>query len=167
MQFGAFLVGGNVGVGIEKEWIGIESVSAAIYVSAAMKNVRAGSGAHINVRAAGGTLLGVIHAGIHAQFLDRFRSGSWQRLPDGEIRRCGALNHGGAGAGGAADAGVGDHPRGSPGTGALAIKKIAGVDTIQQKRVAGVALAVGPYRLVAEPGVGAGAAGKFGSDAGP
>ena len=40
-------------------------------------------------------------------------------------------------------------------TGALAVEQILGVHAIQQKSVAGIALAVGPDGLVAQAGVGA------------
>ena len=50
--------------------------------------------------------------------------------------------------------------------GALAVEQVAGVDAIQQKAVAGVALAIGPDRLIAQAAVGAGAAGQFGIHSG-
>src|SRR6202166_184818 len=106
MEFGVFLVGGNVGVGFEKERSGVQPIRAAMDVRATMDGVGAGGGAHINMRAAGVTLWSVIHAGVDAQFLDGFRRGSRQRLSNSEIRRSGALYHRRTGAGRAADAGI-------------------------------------------------------------
>src|ERR1700693_797839 len=113
------------------------------------------------MRAAGRTLLSVVHAGVDAQFLNAFGCGSWQRLTDGQIRRSGALYHSCAGAGGTAYAGVIHYACGSYLAGAFAVEEIAGVDSIEQKTVAGVTLAVGPDGLIAQAAVGAGAAGKF------
>ena len=45
--------------------------------------------------------------------------------------------------------------------GALAVEQIAGIDSIQKKRVAGVALAIGPDWLIAQAGVRAGAIWQF------
>jgi hypothetical protein len=45
--------------------------------------------------------------------------------------------------------------------GALSVEQIAGVDAIQQEGVAGVALPVGPDRLVAQTAVGSGAGRQF------
>src|SRR6202040_4354786 len=93
MEFGIFLVGGNVGVGLEKERSGIQPIGPTMDVRATMDGVGAGRGAHVDMRAAGGTLLSVIHTGVDAQFLDGFRRGSRQRLSNSEIRRRGALDH--------------------------------------------------------------------------
>ena len=46
-------------------------------------------------------------------------------------------------------------------TGAFTIEEIAGVDSIEQKTVAGVTLTVGPDGLVAQTAIGSRAAGKF------
>src|SRR5208282_6134080 len=45
---------------------------------------------------------------------------------------------------------------------ALAVEQVAGIDAVQQEAVAGIALAIGPDRLVAETAVYARAAGQFG-----
>ena len=135
-------------------------------VKAAVGFVSAGSRAHVDVRAAGRSLLRIVHRSIHANFLNRFRSRCGQRLSDGQIRRCRGLNHPDARAGHQGDPGIVHNPGGSHLAGALAIEDVAGVHSIQQKTVAGVTLAIGPDRLVAQAGVGAAAAGKFRIDTG-
>ena len=85
MQLGIFFAGGNVGIGVEEERSGVHRVGAAMYVSAAVKIVGARGGAHVDVRAAGGALLGVVHGSVDAKFFDGFRRGSGKRLADGEI----------------------------------------------------------------------------------
>jgi hypothetical protein len=169
MQGRNFFAVGNVAVGFVEIGSGVEPVGAAMDVGFAVKIVGAGGGAHVDVSAAGGTLLGVVHGGVDAKFLNGLRSGGGQSLADGEIHGTGTLDRrsGGAGkAGGAADAGVIDDAGRSDGAGAFAVEEIAGVDAVEEKRVAGVALAVGPDRLIAEAVVDAGAAGEFGVDAG-
>ena len=122
-------------------------------IGAPVQTIGAGGRAHVDVRAAGGTLLRVVHAGVDAQFLNRLRSGRRQSLPDRQIGRCGALNFRRAGLGGAADPGVIYHASRRHGTGALPIEQIAGVDAVQQKGIAGVALPIGPDRLVTQSSV--------------
>src|SRR5208282_4551711 len=147
MQAGDFVAVRNIGVGIVEKRSGIESVGGAIDVSAAVETVGAGRCAHVNVGAAGGTLLGVVHGGIDAKFFDGFGRGSGKRLADGEIGRSCALKRFGSragNAGGAADTGVVDDASGSDLAGAFAVEEIAGVDAVEKESVAGVALAVGP-----------------------
>jgi len=54
-------------------------------VSLAVNGIGSGRGAHVNVRAAGRTLLGVVHRSVDVKFLNGLWSGSRQRLPNGEI----------------------------------------------------------------------------------
>src|ERR1700676_1005059 len=138
-------------------------------VSAAVEVVSAGGSAHVNVGAAGGTLLGVVHGSVYAELFDGFRRGRGQSLADRKIGRSGALQgfRGGAGnAGGAADAGVVDDASGGDFAGAFAVEEIAGIDAVEKEGVAGVALAVGPDGEIAEAAVDARAAGEFGVDTG-
>jgi len=131
--------------------------------------VGAGGGAHVDVGAAGGTLLGVVHGSVDAKFFDGIGRGSGESLADGEIGRGGALERlgGSAGdAGGAADAGVVDDAGAGDLTGAFAVEEIAGVNPVEEECVAGVALAIRPDGEIAEAGVDARAAGEFGVDAG-
>ncbi len=116
------------------------------------------------MRAAGCALLGVIHRCVDADLLNGFRSGRGKRVADGEIDRGAGLNH--AAAARIAHAGAWAHAVGGHLAGALAVEQVAGVDAVQQKAVAGVALAVGPDGSVAQAGVDAGATGQFGIDAG-
>ena len=70
-----------------------------------MEVVRSRSGAHIDVRAARGALLRVIHGSVYAKFFDGFRSGRGQCLANRQIgRRCALkrLRRGARKAGGAA-----------------------------------------------------------------
>src|SRR5260370_35075424 len=78
-----FIAGGNIRVGVVEEGSGVEGVCATMDVSAAVQIVRAGGGAHVDVRAAGGALLGVVHGSVDAKFFDGFRRGSGQGLADG------------------------------------------------------------------------------------
>src|SRR5579863_4627819 len=112
MEVGIFLVGRDIGIGFEEERCGVEGVGAAIDVGAAVELVGAGGGAHVNVGAAGGTLLRVVHAGVDAQLLNGVGGRSGNGLADGEIGRGGGLHFGSAELGGAADAGVVDDARG-------------------------------------------------------
>src|ERR1700730_131126 len=113
MEFGIFLIGRNIRVGLEKEGSSVQPICPAMDVRAAMQGVGTGCGTHIDMRAAGGTLLSVVHAGVDAQYVNGFGCGCWQRLTDGEIRRGGALYHGCTGTGGAADPGIIYYTRGS------------------------------------------------------
>ncbi len=169
VETGDFIGGGNVGVGVVEKRGGVKRVGPAIEVSGAVEIVGAGGGAHIDVSAAGGTLLGIVHGSVDAKFFDGFGSGSGKSLTDGEIRRSGALQRlgGGAGdAGSAADAGVVDDAGAGDLAGAFAVEEIAGIDAVEEESVAGVALTVGPDGEIAQAGVDAGAAGEFGVDAG-
>jgi len=91
MKAGDFVGGGDVGVGVVEERGGVESVGAAIEVRAAVEIVGARSGAHVDVGAAGGTLLGVVHGSVDAKFFDGFGGGRGESLADGEVGRSGAL----------------------------------------------------------------------------
>src|SRR5580704_8487576 len=145
MQAGHFVAGGDVRVGVVEEGGGIESVRTPMEIGAAVESVGAGGGAHVNVGAAGGTLLGVVHGSVHPKLFDRLRSGRGESLADGEIGGSGALQRFGSGAGdacGAADAGVVDDAGRGHLAGAFAVEEIAGVDAVEEESVAGVALAV-------------------------
>jgi len=159
-------IAGDVGVLVVEKGSAVEPVRSAVNVSAAVNGIGAGGGAHVDVRAAGGSLLRIVHRGIDAEFLNRLRCRSRQCLPDGQIRRRRGLNYFRGSVGGIRNAGIVHDARGTHRTRGLAIKQIAGVDAIEQKSVAGIALAVGPDRLITESGVGAGAFGQFRIDSG-
>src|SRR5580658_3645225 len=127
-------------------------------IGAAVKIVGAGSGAHVDVSAAGGTLLGIVHGSIHAELFDGFRGGRRESLADSEIGRSAALQGFSSGAGntgGAAEAGVVHDASGSDLAGAFTVEKIAGVHAVEEEGVAGVALAVGPDGEIAQASVSA------------
>jgi len=148
VELGHFFAGRNVGILIIEIGRGVQPIGSAVNIRGTVKCVGAGGGVHVDVSAAGRALLGVVHRGVDAKLLNGFRSGRWQSLADGEIRRSGALNDFGGGAGGAGNAGVVDHARGSHLAGAFAVEEIAGIDSVKKERVAGIALAVGPDGLI-------------------
>ena len=76
MLFGNFQVGGKIGILVKKERGGVEPVRSAMQVGGAVDCVGARGGAHVNVRAAGGALLRVVHRSIDANLLNGFRGGS-------------------------------------------------------------------------------------------
>ena len=164
VQAGDFLVGGNVRVGVVEEGRGIESVSAASNVETSVIIIRTGGGTHINVSATAGSLLRVVHRSVDAKLFDRLWSGTGKSLTYCKINGSGGLND--AAGGLIARAGVVDDACGRDLAGALAVEKIAGVDAVEQKCVASVALSVGPDGLAAQSTVDASASGEFGIDAG-
>src|SRR5579864_2867432 len=97
VQLWHFLIGGNVGVLIVEKWRSIKPIRAAMAAQTTMQVVRAGFGAHVDVRAAGGSLLGIVHRGVHTQFLNSFRSWSRQCLANRQVRGCRALHRSGTG----------------------------------------------------------------------
>ncbi len=115
-----------------------------------MNCIGAGGRAHVDVRAAGRSLLRIVHGRIHAQFLNGFGSRRRQRLADRQINRRRALDRGCRSAVGIRHTGVVyDAGRGHL-AGALAIEQIAGIDAVEQETVAGIALAIGPDGLIAQ-----------------
>ena len=159
VQLRYFLVARDVRILVIEIRRRIQPIRSAMNVSAAVKRVRAGRGAHVDVSATGGSLLRVIHGSVDAKFLNRLRSGRGQCLANGEIRRCRALKDFRRGAARAGNAGIVHNPCRRDLACALSIEEIAGVDAIQQKSIAGVALAIGPDRLIAQSGVHTGAVG--------
>ena len=57
-----------------------------------MESVGSRSRTQIDMRAAGGTLLRIVHGSIHAKLLNGFRRGAWECFADGKIDGSGALN---------------------------------------------------------------------------
>ena len=164
MELRDLLALGNVGVLLEEEGRGVEPIGAAMAVGGAVEDVGAGGGGEIDVGAGGRALFGVVHGGVDADLFDGFGGRCGEGVADGEIDGGGGLDD--AAGAGVADAGVVDDAGGGDLGGGFAVEEVGGVDAVQEKGVGGVALAVGPDGLVAEAGVGAGAAGEFGVDAG-
>src|SRR5260221_9583568 len=133
MQLRILFAGGNVGIGIEEEWSGIEGVGAAMNVGRAVKIVGAGGGAHVNVRAAGGALLGVVHGGVDAKFFYRFGRRRGQSLTNCEIGRGGGLDDCSAAAGGAAGPGVFFKASGGDFAGGFAIEEGGWGKAVEEK----------------------------------
>ena len=106
VQLRHLFVGGNVGVLIVEIGGSIQPIRTAVNVQIAVNDVGAGGGAHVDVRAAGGTLLRIVHGSVYAKFLNGFRGGRRQGLADRQIRRCRALNYFRGGAGRAGNASV-------------------------------------------------------------
>ncbi len=159
VQLRIFFRRGNARILIEEKRRGVKRIGAPVQVRAAVNAVGSRSGAQVNMRAARGTLLRVIHGRVHSKFLNGLRRGAWQRLANGKIHRRGALDYCRSELCRAADSRVIHNPCGSHLARALAVEQIFGVHAIQEKTVAGIALAVGPDRLVTQTCVGAGAAG--------
>ena len=86
-------------------------------------------------------------------------------MTNGQVRRSGALYHSRTGTGGSANTGIIYNARRSYLAGAFTVEEIAGIDSIQQKTVAGVALTIGPDGLVAQTAIGPSAIRKFGVNA--
>ncbi len=156
VQFRHFFIGGNIVVLLVEIRRSVQPIRSAMHIGSAMNGIGAGGSAHVDVGAAGGTLLRVVHGSVHAKFLNCFRGRGRQRLANGQIGRRRALNDLGGGAARAGHSGIVHNARGSHLAGALAVEQIAGVDAVQQKGIAGVALAVGPDRLIAQTAVGPG-----------
>src|SRR6266481_5222711 len=164
MQFRNFVACRDVGVSVVEKWSGVEGIGPTVDIGAPMDIIRSGSGADVNVRAAGGALLRVVHGSVHAKFLDGFRSGSGESLADCQVRGRGALDglrRRTGEAGSAADAGVVHDTSGSHRTCTFPVEQVAGVDTVHHESVAGVALPVGPDGLISQSIVHARPAGKF------
>ena len=81
---------------LKKNGAALSPVGSAMDVRLAVDVVGAGRSAHVDVRAARGALLRVIHRGIHAKFLNRFGSGRRQRLPDRQVGRSACSESGAA-----------------------------------------------------------------------
>ena len=164
MQLRVLVVGGDVAVLLEEERSGVEPVGSVMEVCAAVEGVGPGLGAHIDVRAGGGSLLCVVHGGVDADLLDGLGRRRRHGVADGQVNR-GAAGHNAA----AAVVGLArvvDDPEGGDLAGALAVEQVAGVHPIDEEAVGGVALPVGPDGRIAQAAVGAGAAGELDVDAG-
>ena len=156
VQSRVLLVRRDIGVRVIKIGIGVYPIRPAMHVSAAVDNVCARSRAHVDVRAAGGPLLRVIHRSVHAHFRDGFWSGGRNRFADSKIYRRAALHRNGAEGAGAADACVIHHAGGSHLACALAIEQAPCIHAVQQIGVARIPLAIGPDRRVPQPFIGSG-----------
>ena len=114
--------------------------------------------------AAGRTLLRVVHRSIHADFFQSFRCGCRNRVADCEVDRRRALLH--ATAARVADASVIHHASRTHLARRLAVEQVAAVDAVELEGVRCIALAIGPDRRIAEPGVNTRTAGQFSIHAG-
>src|ERR1700722_486162 len=148
MQLRNLVVRWNVGILLIKERRGIQPIRAAMNITASVQSVGAGGRAHVDVSPAGRALLSVVHRSIYPPLRHGFWRRSGQGLADGEINRRRTLNGRSAGAGGIGHSGIVYNSGRGYLARALAVEQIAGIDAIQQKAVAGVALAIGPDRLI-------------------
>src|SRR5579863_2356519 len=82
MQLGILVSGGYVVVFFEEEGRSVEKVCAAVAIKRAVDLIASRLGAHIDMCAAVGSLLGVIHRGIHAHFRDGFGRGRWDGVAE-------------------------------------------------------------------------------------
>ena len=152
---------GNVRILIEEEWGGVEPACSTVNIGCAVKNIRAGGGAEIDVRAGCRTLLRVIHGSVHADFRDGLGRGRGDGVADGQVNGGSGLDDSATAAWAGLDAGRVDDARGGDLAGAFAVEEIAGVNAIQQKRIRSVALAIGPDGRVSETGVCAGSSAQL------
>src|SRR5882757_10041156 len=130
-------------------------------ISSGMKSVGAGRSAHVDVSAAGGTLLRVVHRSIYAKLLDRFRGRRRDGLADRQVRGCRALHDFRSRIRSESRTGVVHNTCRGHLAGALPVEQITGVDSVKQEAVARVALAVGPDGLVTQTTVRASARGQL------
>src|ERR1700751_5593852 len=106
VQLWDLLVRGNVSVLIVEIRGGIQPIRSAVNVSLAVKGIGAGGSAHVDMRAAGRSLLRIVHGSVDTELLNRFRGRRRQCLTDRQIGRRGALNHLRGGTAGPGNAGV-------------------------------------------------------------
>ena len=71
VQLRHFFVAGDVRILVVKIRRRIEPVRSAMKVSAAVKSIGAGCGAHVDMSSAGGSLLRVVHGSVDTKFLNR------------------------------------------------------------------------------------------------
>src|ERR1700758_3045947 len=156
-----FVVGRKVGVLLVEKWRRVQPVSAAMNLATAVEGIGARGGAHVDMSTAGRALLRVVHRGIDADLLNSLRGRRRDRLTDRQVDGRRALNWRRAGAGRIRHAGVVHDAGRCDLAGALAVEQVAGVDPIDQKTVAGIALSVGPDGLVAQAAVDPGSTRQF------
>jgi hypothetical protein len=85
MQLGILHVLRHVRILLEEERRSVDPVSAVMHVGRTVKAISARRGAEIDVRAGGGTLFGVVHRSIHANFFNGLRSRCGNGIADGQI----------------------------------------------------------------------------------
>ena len=153
---------------VEEEGRGVQSVIGKGSINLAMPVIGAGFGVDVDLRARGGSLLGVVHRGVDAQFLKKLRRRRRQAVADGAVDRgshgrC-AADRPGAGRRGARGAAAADVEvvalRGQA-AGGHAVEEVGRVHAVHLEGVGGSALAVGPDVLVAQAAVGVDAAEQF------
>ena len=148
---------------IIKERRGVHVAVLEMLVQFAVNAVAARFGDHADVRAAIGSLRGVVHGGIHGDLLNGFGSRRGERLSDGAVYRGAGLRRS---AQPEVFTGIQDEAILAHLAGGVPVKKVVGADAVQREAVTGGALAVGIDRLVPQPGVGASATQEIGVDAG-
>src|SRR5580658_1290643 len=122
MQFRILVVGGNIRVFLVEKRGGVEPVGAAMPVGLAVNGICAGNGAHVDMCAAGRSLLRIVHGGVYAHLLKGLGRGRWQSLANREIDRGPALDRCSCRAVGIGDTGVVYDPSGSHLAGALTVE---------------------------------------------
>jgi len=123
--------------------------------------IRAGGRAHIDVGAAGRSLLGIVHRSVHPDFLNGLWSRRGNRFTNRQINGRAALNGKRAQGRRSADAGFIHNSRGCHLARGLAIEHVFGIDAVEEERIARVALAVSPHRLVAQTSVRSSSGGEL------
>ncbi len=136
---------------LEEERIGVQAVVGEGAIDLAVEDVGSGQCVDVDLRSGRRTLLRVVHRGVDPKLLDELGRGRGKRVA---VRAEDRSSH----ARRAADAGaLADVERVTLRVGTragLAVEQIGGVDAVHLERVGGIALAVGPDRLVADSSIG-------------
>src|SRR5579875_106872 len=78
VKLGIFHVCGDVGVLLEEEWSSVQPVCCSAAIERSVKQVCTGRCIHLDVRAGGRTLLGIVHGRIDVDLLEEL----WRRRRD-------------------------------------------------------------------------------------
>ena len=165
MQPWVLLIRRYIGVRVEEIRSRVEPIGAAMDVELPVNVIRSRSRAHVDVGAARRALLGVIHRSVYANFLDCFRRRRRNRFADRQVNRSTALDRQSAQCGRRSHTCFIHNARRRYLARRLPIEEVFRVNAVQKKRIARVALAIGPNRLIAQPCIRARARGKFLVDA--
>src|SRR5258707_2300113 len=75
VKLGHFLIAWDVVVLLVEIGCGVQPIRSAVNVGPAVNSIGSGGSIHIDVGAAGRTLLRVVHRSVHVEFLNRLRCG--------------------------------------------------------------------------------------------
>ena len=144
---------------VVEERLGIHVAVLELLIDFAVQLVSAGFGEHADVRSAVGALSSVVHGGIDGNFLNGLGRRSRESLSNCPIHRRAGLDFA---AGAEALTDIEYEAVFANLAGGVSVEEIVGADAVHGEAVAGVTLAVGENRLVAESGVAASATEEVG-----